>query len=186
MSLKKLVSDRSWSSVRQEFNTIIQNLKCMMDETNNSSSGVNRLQQECAKEITAVLERQLPCMSFFTEGDSDPSVEQKRKYAVLTNLGAESDFAALDNKLRRLGGSTTLQIISNKHIIRTNKLFSKERWAQLPDQEKRKKWSWVRGSKEARRMKEMEKEFYDRISAAEKLSIKAKDEQKRSAVQKVK
>ena len=36
-------------------------------------------------------------MSFFTEGDSDPPVEQKREYAVLTNLGAESDFAALDS-----------------------------------------------------------------------------------------
>ena len=29
-------------------------------------------------------------MSFFTEGDIDPSVEQKRKYAVMTNLGAKS------------------------------------------------------------------------------------------------
>ena len=36
-------------------------------------------------------------MSFFTEGDSDPPIEQKREYAVLTNLGAESDFAALDS-----------------------------------------------------------------------------------------
>ena len=56
----------------------------------------------------------------------------------------------------------------------------------MSDKEKLKKWSWVRGSKEARRMKEMEKEFYDRISAVEKLSIKAKEEQKRRAVQKVK
>ena len=50
-------------------------------------------------------------MSFFTEGDSDPSVEQKRKYAAMTNLGAESDSAALDSNFRWLGVSSNLQKI---------------------------------------------------------------------------
>ena len=58
--------------------------------------------------------RDIYYMSFFTEGDSDPSVEQKRKYAVMTNLGAESDFAALDSNFRWLGVSSNLQTISNK------------------------------------------------------------------------
>ena len=58
--------------------------------------------------------RDIYYMSFFTEGDSDPSVEQKRKYAVMTNLGAESDFAALDINFRWLGVSSNLQTISNK------------------------------------------------------------------------
>ena len=53
-------------------------------------------------------------LSFFTEGDSDPSVEQKRKYAVMTNLGAESDVAALNTNFRRLEVSSSLQKISNK------------------------------------------------------------------------
>ena len=53
-------------------------------------------------------------MSFFTEGDSDSSVEQKRKYAVMTNLGAESDFAALNTNFRLLEVSSSLQKISNK------------------------------------------------------------------------
>ena len=44
-------------------------------------------------------------MSFFTEGDSDPSVEQKRKYAAMTNLRAESDSPALDSNFRWLGVS---------------------------------------------------------------------------------
>ena len=52
--------------------------------------------------------------SFFTEGDSDPSVEQKRKYAAMTNLRAESDFTALDNNFRWLGVSSNLQTISSK------------------------------------------------------------------------
>ena len=53
-------------------------------------------------------------MSIFTEGDSNPSVVQKRKYAVMTNLGAESDFAALDSNFRWLGVSSNLQTISSK------------------------------------------------------------------------
>ena len=44
-------------------------------------------------------------LSFFTEGDSDPSVEQKRKYAAMTNLRAESDSPALDSNFRWLGVS---------------------------------------------------------------------------------
>ena len=43
-----------------------------------------------------------------------PSVEQKRKYAVVTNVGAESNFGALDSNFRWLGVSSTLQTISNK------------------------------------------------------------------------
>ena len=51
-------------------------------------------------------------MSFFTEGDSDPSVEKKRKYAVMTNLEPEPDSAALDSNFRWLGVSSTLPLIS--------------------------------------------------------------------------
>ena len=53
-------------------------------------------------------------MRFFSEDDSDPSVEQERKYATMTNLGDESDFAALDTSFLWLGVSSNLQTISNK------------------------------------------------------------------------
>ena len=67
----------------------------MMDETNNSSSGFNRPQWKCIKKVTGAFEGQLLCISLFTEGDSDPSVEQERKYADFTDLGAEPGFEAL-------------------------------------------------------------------------------------------
>ena len=41
-------------------------------------------------------------MSFFIKDGSDPSVQQKRKHAAMTNLGAESDSAALDSNFRWL------------------------------------------------------------------------------------
>ena len=50
-------------------------------------------------------------MRFFTEGDIDPSVEQKRKYAAMTILTAESDSAALDSNFHWLGVSSNLQKI---------------------------------------------------------------------------
>ena len=56
-------------------------------------------------------------MSFFTEGDSDPSVEKKRKYAVMTNLEPEHDSAALDSNFRWLGVSSTLPLISTMFNI---------------------------------------------------------------------
>ena len=59
MSIKIFVSDWSWSGVRQALNTIIQNLKCIIDETNISLSGINRHQSKCAKEVTGALEGQL-------------------------------------------------------------------------------------------------------------------------------
>ena len=113
MSIKIFVSDWSWSGVRQRFNTTVQNLKCMMDKINISLSGVNRLQWKCVKEVTDVLEGQL-LYEFFTEGDIDPSVEQKRKYAAMTNLRAESYFTALDSNFCWLGVSSNLQTICSK------------------------------------------------------------------------
>ena len=56
-------------------------------------------------------------MSFFTEGDSDLSVQQKRKYPVMTNLEPESDFAALDSYFRWLGVSSTLPLTSTTSNI---------------------------------------------------------------------
>ena len=48
-------------------------------------------------------------MPFFKE-DFEESEEaaNKQSKAVLTNLGAESEFATLDNDLRKVGGSTFL------------------------------------------------------------------------------
>ena len=48
-----------FNAIRQGFNTIAQNLKCMMDKINISLSGVNRLQWKSAREVTDVLEGQL-------------------------------------------------------------------------------------------------------------------------------
>ena len=66
------------------------------------------------QKVTGTLEGQLL-------SESDCSVEQRRKYAAITNLGSDSDFAALDSNFCWLGGSTTLKTISNS---RSDRLYN--------------------------------------------------------------
>ena len=114
MSIATFVSDWSrfewFTTIRQGFNTILQDLKCIMDKINISLSGLNRLQWNLPKKLLMSLSDNY-YMSFFTKDDSVPSVEQKRKYAAMTNLGAESDSAVLDSNFRWLGVSSNLQKI---------------------------------------------------------------------------
>ena len=88
---------------------------------------VHVLSIDCNESVSQKLPlplRDIYYISFFTEDDSDPSAEQKRKYAAATNLGAESDFAALDSNFCWLGDSTTFQTISNKSFGYSLKYFS--------------------------------------------------------------
>ena len=48
-NLRFIFCDSSWYTYITWFNTIVQNLKCMMDEANITLSGVNRLQWKFAK-----------------------------------------------------------------------------------------------------------------------------------------
>ena len=79
-----------------------------MDQSNISSSGVNRLQRKCAKEVTGTLEGQWLY-------ENDCSVDEKRKYAVITNLGATFFW---------LGGSTNLKTICDKSFGQTLQYLS--------------------------------------------------------------
>ena len=72
---------------------------------------------------------------------------------------AESEFANLDDDLRRVGGTTSFKTVSQKHIISRKKLFSNDRWMKLSDKEKSANWNWARKSEEARKLREMEDEF---------------------------
>ena len=79
---------------------------------------------DCNESVPKMSLRDNYYTSIFTEGDSDPSVDQKRKYAVMTNLGPESDFAALDSNFRWLGVSSSLQKISNRSFGKSLDNFS--------------------------------------------------------------
>ena len=56
-----------------------------------------------------------------------------------TNLEIEREFANNDNDLNRAGGSTSLQIVSNKHAITRNSLYTKLKWKSLSYEHRRRK-----------------------------------------------
>ena len=51
-----------------------------------------------------------------------------------------------------------------------NKLHLKDRWEKPSKLEKKEQWHWAKNSKEAKKVKEMEKEFRDRLESLNKLS----------------
>ena len=80
-----------------------------------------------ADELLITLERQLAKVSFYTGEMSEDQVA-KLPQAVLTNCGAESNFASLDNDLKKTGNSTKLSTVSEKHVIAQNQLHTSEEW----------------------------------------------------------
>ena len=70
-----------------------------------------------ASNIKVAMERQLEYVDYYTQDEEDQSVStlQKLKYAPLTNRGCETQFADLDNFVKKFGGTATVSILSDKH-----------------------------------------------------------------------
>ena len=136
--------------------------------------------KKAAKQIKETLERQLNQMKFSKDEPLDPIVVKKMGQAPLTNLGYEQEFAHGDNDLKKSGGSTTLTTISNKHIVKQNALYKKEKWKNLTDEEKREKWRWASGSTQAKMVKQLESEFKEKLKALKKVAYDEKVEKKKA------
>ena len=98
----------------------------------------------------------------------------KMDQAPLTNSGCESNFAQLDLECRRGSGQTTLQTMSSRHLVKTNKYFDTDEWKQLSTELKAKCWKDARSGQQAKIVKEMQKEFINKVKAAEALSNQEK------------
>ena len=104
--------ERSWEGIKIKFEEILDLKNISM----NGSSGIATLRGNCAQQIETSINRQLSDCAFYTN-DLDDETEVKMKQAVLTNPGAESEFARFNNDCRRWGGQLKLRIMSEKHII---------------------------------------------------------------------
>ena len=92
-------------------------------------------------EVTDTLKRQLSEMDYFEVGDvvSMPD-EVKLQYAPVTNLGCESEFAKLDNRVRVSGGIISVSTHSKKNIVATNGLLVDSGFLNKTESEKKLKW----------------------------------------------
>ena len=89
--------ERSWEGIKIKFEEILDDLKNI---SMNGSSGIASLRGNCAQQIETSINRQLSDCAFYTN-DLDDETEVKMKQAVLTNPGAESEFARFNNDCRR-------------------------------------------------------------------------------------
>ena len=91
--------DRNWTGVREFFKQKIPELKNIRDNAN-ADNEEELLLRSVLDEVVDTVQRQLEEMRYFYEEESiTEETETKLKHAPLTNLGAETKFAKLNNRL---------------------------------------------------------------------------------------
>ena len=105
-------------------------------------------------------------MKYFTDDTFPHDIEEKQNDAPLTNSGCESNFSQLDLECRRGSGQTKLQTMSDRHMVKGNRYFDTEQWMLMSSELKNKEWKQARNSKESKVVKEMKREFMEKVKAA--------------------
>ena len=168
---------RSWGGIKKEFNRILESLNATAQTK--SDTGKEKLISKAAANIRDAMKRQLNMVHFFT------NAEDEELNAPITNLGCEGVFSGFGNDCKHAGGSTSLKTISNKSVTSNNKLYTKERWKTLPENERREKFKWARSSDAAKKVKGMEKEFLVRVNAVSEAAIESRRQKKQKKLKKV-
>ena len=101
-------------------------------------------------------------MKFFNPLTGSETMEpenSKMNYALFTNLGCESEFAKLNNRLKICGGTTSVQMLSRKNVVRTNAYLVDLCFLDMSDDDKRQQWKWAQNSQEVQHVRKLEEEF---------------------------
>ena len=182
--------DRNWNGLRHFFRDKIPELMRIRDECGSeTSSGKERLFAAVLDEVIDTINRQLSEMSYFdtdSHADKESTVdENKLNFAPLTNLGCESEFAKLDNRISMSGGSTTVQTHSRKNVVMTNRLLVDTSFTQQSEAERQERWKWARTSDEVANVRKVERDFIETVKNASRLSVIKKEELKKKKIVKV-
>ena len=169
---------RSWSGLKALFSEKLEHLETL-SKKKHGMSNKEFLLASVASNIKVAIQRQLEYVDYYTQEDDVQSVSQKLKYAPLTNSGCESQFADLDNSVKKFGGTATVSTLSDKHVIRKNKMFESEEWKTMNLQERKKKFAWARGSPQAKKVLSMQKEWIEKVADAKCLALAGKESKKK-------
>lgn len=180
-------TNRNWEGVRNFFREKIPELDKL--RASPANTGKEKLVVAVLEEALDTLNRQLSQMTYFTASPNDTSTEStidevKLQHAPLTNLGCESEFAKLDNKIRVSGGSTSVPTYSRKNVISTNGLLVDSEFVNMPEEERLKRWKWARKSDEVIRVKKLEKDFIETVKVACRLALLKKEQMKKKKLEK--
>ena len=178
---------RSWAGLKQLFNQKLVDLE-KLSVKHDGMSNMEYLLSSVASNIRVAMVRQLEYVDYYTQDEDEEIVDDtgvstsatdKLKFAPLTNSGCESQFADLDNSVKKFGGTAKVGSLSNKHVVRKNKLFETEEWKKMNLQEKKSKFAWARGSPQAKRVAQMQNEWIEKVSDAKCLALIGKESKKK-------
>ena len=129
-------------------------------------------------EVVDTVQRQLEEMRYFYEEESiTEETETKLKHAP--NLGAETKFAKLNNRLMVSGGTTSIDTLSRKDIVATNALLVDSSFTELSSDEKKKRWKWGRASENVKVARKLNKDLLKTIETNKRLALEKKKELKK-------
>ena len=159
---------RSWSGLKGFFSDLLGKLSSAAVKTSDMS-GPELLEAEVCSKVWSSLKHQLDYMKFYREDSIEISDETLKKMdrAPLTNSGCESNFAQLDLECKRGSGQTTLQTMSNRHLVKTNRYFDSPDWEKMAPELKGKAWKEARSGEHAVIVRNMQKQFLDKVKASE-------------------
>ena len=136
-------------------------------------------------EISDTLKRQLGEMEFFspiinpTSSSSQTISENpKMEHAEITNLGCESQFAKMDQKLHVTRGSTSVQTLSRKNVVATKAYLVDSTCVEMDEKDKRSKWKWARHSNEVKTVRKMKEDFLLTVKNSKQIALVKKEELK--------
>ena len=127
-------------------------------------------------EITTGIERQLSSMDYF---DDDAGENELLQFAPLTNLGCESEVAALDVRLKVSGGTTTIQTLSNKTVVKTNKYLEHKDLLDLSPGEKALAWRIARTGEDAMQVRALLRDFTSTVAMGREAMVDKRKKAKR-------
>ena len=160
--------NQSWCGIKAEFSKILNSLD---DKTKTNREGTSNLIGKAAGSIRDAIRHQLDMIYFFTADEPEDVKNAPRPPPPPPLTNCEGVFSGLCNDCKRAGGSTSLQTISNKNIITSNKLYKK--WEMIEDNMRR-NFKWARGSPQAKEVRRLEKEFYSNVNAVSDEAMEAK------------
>lgn len=173
--------DRSWKLVNNFFKTKLKELESFTIKENQVTI-LQKLTSECAASIVSGVKNQLEKVAYFTK-DVSPELEEKMKLAPLTNSGCESRAGQLGVMTNFVGGTTGIQTLSNKQIVKVNGYLKTSDFNS--DTRTSDLFKWARTSSECKKVKEINKEFNARVNLTKMASLKAKEELKKKKAARV-
>ena len=167
-----------WFQVKEYFQCHLPDWKIKQQVLSKKTDGSDLLYSRILAECIEGLERQIADVPFLTKECSSDE-DKKLMYPPISNLGCESKIGWLDNRLKISGGTTSVNTLSNKNIVATNKYLISEEFVGLTEEERKKEWKWSRTSEECKEVRLLTKAFLHRVKEAKKLSLRNKEAQKK-------